>query len=122
MNNRNKQLPNDVKCSQSDFVIQTDNLDHAKEQVTHIIELIRKDYNNGEIVMDTETTGFDPETGDRIVEIGGVELFNHVPTEMYITNISTQNEACHKRRLRFTVWVMISCVISQFFQKLHKIF
>ena len=33
-----------------------------------------------EIVMDTETTGFDPESGDRIVEIGGVELFNHVPT------------------------------------------
>ena len=30
--------------------------------------------------MDTETTGFDPESGDRIVEIGGVELFNHVPT------------------------------------------
>ena len=33
-----------------------------------------------EIVMDTETTGFDPETGDRIVEIGGVELLNHMPT------------------------------------------
>ncbi|SFO96753.1 DNA polymerase III subunit epsilon [Tranquillimonas alkanivorans] len=33
-----------------------------------------------EIVLDTETTGFEPETGDRIVEIGGVELFNHVPT------------------------------------------
>ena len=33
-----------------------------------------------EIVMDTETTGLDPESGDRIVEIGGVELFNHVPT------------------------------------------
>jgi DNA polymerase-3 subunit epsilon len=33
-----------------------------------------------EIVLDTETTGFDPETGDRIVEIGGVELHNHVPT------------------------------------------
>lgn len=33
-----------------------------------------------EIVLDTETTGFDPETGDRIVEIGGVELFNHLPT------------------------------------------
>ena len=42
----NKQLPNDVKCSQSDFVIQTDNLNHAKEQVAHIIELIRKDYIN----------------------------------------------------------------------------
>lgn len=33
-----------------------------------------------EIVLDTETTGLDPFTGDRIVEIGAVELFNHVPT------------------------------------------
>ncbi|WP_093991473.1 DNA polymerase III subunit epsilon [Flavimaricola marinus] len=33
-----------------------------------------------EIVLDTETTGFDPEEGDRIVEIGAVELINHVPT------------------------------------------
>lgn len=33
-----------------------------------------------EIVLDTETTGFDPEQGDRIVEIGGVELWNHLPT------------------------------------------
>ena len=33
-----------------------------------------------EIVLDTETTGFDPETGDRIVEIGAVELMGHVAT------------------------------------------
>jgi DNA polymerase-3 subunit epsilon len=33
-----------------------------------------------EIVLDTETTGFDPETGDRIVEIGAVELINHMRT------------------------------------------
>jgi len=33
-----------------------------------------------EIVLDTETTGFDPETGDRIVEIGAVELHQHLPT------------------------------------------
>ncbi len=33
-----------------------------------------------EIVLDTETTGFDPEQGDRIVEIGAVELWNHLPT------------------------------------------
>lgn len=33
-----------------------------------------------EIVLDTETTGFDPDQGDRIVEIGGVELLNHLPT------------------------------------------
>ena len=33
-----------------------------------------------EIVFDTETTGLDPRTGDRMVEIGCVELFNLVPT------------------------------------------
>ncbi|MDA8585839.1 DNA polymerase III subunit epsilon [Rhodobacteraceae bacterium] len=33
-----------------------------------------------EIVLDTETTGFDPETGDRLVEIGAVELMGHMPT------------------------------------------
>jgi DNA polymerase-3 subunit epsilon len=33
-----------------------------------------------EIVLDTETTGFDPESGDRIVEIGAIELMNHMPT------------------------------------------
>ena len=33
-----------------------------------------------EIVMDTETTGLDPFSGDRVVEIGGVELLNHLPT------------------------------------------
>ena len=33
-----------------------------------------------EIVLDTETTGFEPSEGDRIVEIGAVELIGHVPT------------------------------------------
>ena len=33
-----------------------------------------------EIVFDTETTGLDPRTGDRMVEIGCIELFNLVPT------------------------------------------
>jgi DNA polymerase-3 subunit epsilon len=33
-----------------------------------------------EIVLDTETTGFDPESGDRIVEIGAVELVRHMAT------------------------------------------
>jgi DNA polymerase-3 subunit epsilon len=33
-----------------------------------------------EIILDTETTGLDPAKGDRIVEIGAVELLNHLPT------------------------------------------
>jgi DNA polymerase-3 subunit epsilon len=33
-----------------------------------------------EIVFDTETTGFDPKGGDRLVEIGCIELENRVPT------------------------------------------
>ena len=33
-----------------------------------------------EIVFDTETTGFEPSKGEKIVEIGAVELINHMPT------------------------------------------
>ena len=33
-----------------------------------------------EIVMDTETTGLDPLHGDRLVEIGCLEIFNRMPT------------------------------------------
>ena len=33
-----------------------------------------------EIVLDTETTGLDPLRGDRLVEIGCVEMYNRMPT------------------------------------------
>ena len=33
-----------------------------------------------EVVIDTETTGLNPDKGDRIVEIGAIELINHIPT------------------------------------------
>ncbi len=33
-----------------------------------------------EIVLDTETTGLDPEAGHRVVEIGCIELVNHLQT------------------------------------------
>ncbi|MEO8559525.1 MAG: DNA polymerase III subunit epsilon [Rhodospirillales bacterium] len=33
-----------------------------------------------EIVLDTETTGLDPNSGHRVVEIGGIEIVNFMPT------------------------------------------
>jgi DNA polymerase-3 subunit epsilon len=33
-----------------------------------------------EIVLDTETTGIDPKDGHRIIEIGALEMDNHMPT------------------------------------------
>ncbi len=46
-----------------------------------------------EIVLDTETTGFDPNTGDRLVEIGAVELFNHLPTgQIYHVYINPERD------------------------------
>ncbi len=33
-----------------------------------------------EIVLDTETTGFDPKTGDRLIEVGCIEIFDLLPT------------------------------------------
>ncbi len=55
-----------------------------------------------EIVLDTETTGLDPELGHRVVEIGAVELFNHIPTgktlQLYINperDIPSESIAVH---------------------------
>ena len=33
-----------------------------------------------EIALDTETTGLDPKEGHRLVEIGAIELINHIPS------------------------------------------
>jgi DNA polymerase-3 subunit epsilon len=33
-----------------------------------------------EIVLDTETTGLDPRKGDRLIEVGCIELVNRIPT------------------------------------------
>lgn len=46
-----------------------------------------------EIALDTETTGLDPGTGDRVVEIACVELNNHIPTgETYQQYINPQRD------------------------------
>lgn len=44
-----------------------------------------------ELVMDTETTGLDPRDGDRLVEIGAVEVINYIPTgEVYHVYINPE--------------------------------
>jgi DNA polymerase III subunit epsilon len=46
-----------------------------------------------EFVMDTETTGFDPDSGDRLVEIACVELANYIPTgRVYHQYINPQRD------------------------------
>ncbi|MEP3431690.1 MAG: DNA polymerase III subunit epsilon [Roseibium sp.] len=46
-----------------------------------------------EISFDTETTGLNPRGGDRLVEIGGVELINHIPTgKSYHVYINPQRD------------------------------
>jgi DNA polymerase-3 subunit epsilon len=57
------------------------------ESATRISKIMR------EIVLDTETTGLDPKSGHRIVEIGCVELFNHVPTgEVYHQYVNPERD------------------------------
>ena len=42
------------------------------------------------IVLDTETTGLDPDDGHKIIEIGCVEIINREVTQNVFTGISTQ--------------------------------
>jgi DNA polymerase III subunit epsilon len=49
-----------------------------------------------EIVLDTETTGLDPKRGDRLIEIGCVELINRNPTGVeFHTFINPQDRDVH---------------------------
>jgi dephospho-CoA kinase len=41
-----RQMPNDEKVARSDFVIETDTLEHARAQVHHIVELIKSRLSN----------------------------------------------------------------------------
>ena len=45
------------------------------------------------VVLDTETTGLDPASGHRVIEIGGVELVNDVPTgQTYQTYLNPERD------------------------------
>ena len=38
---RAKQMPNDDKCARADYVVETDTLDHARQQVAAIVQDIK---------------------------------------------------------------------------------
>ncbi len=48
-----------------------------------------------EIVFDTETTGTDHASGDRVVEIGALELLNHIPTGKHFHRYVNPERDCH---------------------------
>ena len=51
-----------------------------------------------EIIFDTETTGLDPYQGDRLVEIGCIELVNGFPSGTRSkTNFAPSPSACGAR-------------------------
>ena len=61
-----------------------------------------------EIILDTETTGLDPAKGDRIVEVGAVELLNHLPTGRTFMSTSIPSATCRRKRRRYTAFPALS--------------
>ena len=49
-----------------------------------------------EIAFDTETTGLDPDNGDRIIELGAVEMINHIPTGNTFRMLVNPGRACFR--------------------------
>jgi len=55
-----------------------------------------------EIVLDTETTGLNPEDGDRIVDIACVELINHIQTGKVYQTYVNPKKLMNEEALRIT--------------------
>ena len=77
-----------------------------------------------EITLDTETTGLSSENGDKLVEIGCLELVNHVPTgNKYHCYINPQRsmpsaaEAVHGLTEKFLAEKPVFCEIASDFLK-----
>ena len=72
-----------------------------KAEWAQMAEIIR------EIVLDTETTGLSPEDGHRIIEIGALELINHMPTGKQLHLYSNQKERLMRLLKRSMVFLHI---------------
>ena len=55
-----------------------------------------------EVVIDTETTGLSYKTGDRIIEVGCVELINHVATNNFLQFYCKVDKAISETAQRIT--------------------
>ena len=88
-----RQTPDEEKRRRADFVIDTGgDLSTTEAQVGDILACLglggpRDNVRVREIVFDTETTGLNPAGGDRMVEIGCVEIFNRVETGRHLSRL-----------------------------------
>ena len=77
-----------------------------------------------EIVLDTETTGLDPDAGHRIVEIACVELINHLPSgrtfQRYLNperDMPTEAQAVHGLTTEFLAGQpLFSAIVDEFLE------
>ena len=96
-------MPDADKRARADFVIDTGgDLSTTKAQVGRHSRLSRArrradNFRMREIVFDTETTGLNPATGDRMVEIGCVEVFNRVETGRHFHAYFNPSGRCRPR-------------------------
>lgn len=55
-----------------------------------------------EIAFDTETTGLNPNEGDRVIEIGAVEMINHIPTGKTFRRLINPGKPVSEATIRIT--------------------
>lgn len=55
-----------------------------------------------EIAFDTETTGLEPLNGDRIIELGAVEMMNHIPTGKTFRRLINPGRKVSEATIRIT--------------------
>ncbi len=55
-----------------------------------------------EIAFDTETTGLDPRNGDRVIEVGAVEMINHVATSRTFRMLINPGRQVSESTIRIT--------------------
>ena len=108
-------MPDAEKRSRADFVIPTGlGKRFSLQRIRHIITMLCDLPESGfaaslqhrpfvcvnlrmrEIALDTETTGLEPGDGHRVVEIGCIELINHIPTgEIFHTYLNPERSMSH---------------------------